>query len=97
MVGRVVAGNAAEKGRHMGAFIGQIGDQTRVAQPRRKKREALPPWLVFHRRPEFAKAVEALLRRIAGDDASIDGAARDADDPVRLDPGFVERLVNPAW
>jgi hypothetical protein len=31
---------------------------------------------------------------IAGDEAGVDGADRSADDPVRLDAGFVQRLID---
>ena len=34
------------------------------------------------------------LRRVAGDEAGVDGADRGADDPVRLDAGLVQRLVD---
>jgi hypothetical protein len=34
------------------------------------------------------------LRRVAGDQAGIDGADRGADDPVRLDAGLVQRLID---
>jgi hypothetical protein len=55
-----------------------------------------PPRLEFHRRPEFTQAIKSLVGRVAGDDAGIDGPARSADDPVGLDAGFVERLVDAA-
>ena len=35
-----------------------------------------------------------MLGLVAGDQAGIDGADRRADDPVRLDPAFVERLID---
>ncbi len=44
--------------------------------------------------PEFVQARHALFGRIAGDQRGVDGADRGADDPVGLDPGFVQRLVN---
>jgi hypothetical protein len=34
------------------------------------------------------------LRHIAGNETCIDGADRRADDPVRLDSGFVQRLID---
>ena len=41
----------------------------------------------------FGKTV---LRLVAGDDARIDGADRGADQPVRLDAGVVQRLIDAA-
>ena len=35
-----------------------------------------------------------MLRLIARDQAGIDGADRGADDPVRLDAGLVQRLID---
>ena len=37
---------------------------------------------------------QPVLRRIAGDQAGVDGADRGADDPVRLDAGLMQRLVD---
>ena len=45
--------------------------------------------------PKFLQPVEAMLGLVAGDQAGIDGADRGTDDPVRLDPAFVERLIDP--
>src|SRR5262245_24325140 len=44
--------------------------------------------------PKFLKLGQAVFALVAGDDGGIDRADRSADDPVRLDRGFVQRLVN---
>ncbi len=46
-----------------------------------------------HRLPEGAQLLDPLLRRIAGDQRRIDGADRDAGDPVRVEIGLGQRLV----
>src|SRR5262245_29416058 len=52
-----------------------------------------------HRRrnhlPKFLEFGHALLARIAGDDRGIDGADRDAGDPIRLEIATAERLIGP--
>ena len=50
--------------------------------------------ILLHLLPELAQARQPVLRRIAGDQAGVDGADRGADDPVRLDAGLVQRLVD---
>ena len=44
--------------------------------------------------PENLQAFEPALRRVAGDDRRIDRADRDAANPVRLDMGLVQRLID---
>ena len=60
----------------------------------RKDVSKTPDRILLHLLPEFAQARQPVLRRIAGDQAGIDGADRGADDPVRLDAGLVQRLVD---
>jgi len=76
--------NAAEQGRPIGRGVGKP----------RPVRQA-PEFLALHPAPEFLQPVEAMLGLVAGDQAGIDGADRGTDDPVRLDPAFVERLIDP--
>jgi hypothetical protein len=47
-------------------------------------------------RPKFPELIKAPVGRIARDDAGIDGADRRTNDPVRLDFGFVQGLVDAA-
>ena len=42
VVGRIIAGDAAEKGGDMGGLIGQLGGETRIAQPRCEERRNPP-------------------------------------------------------
>src|SRR5581483_26859 len=44
--------------------------------------------------PELPQPVGASLGRIASDDRSVDGADRDADDPVGMEAGFGQRLID---
>ena len=44
--------------------------------------------------PEFLEPFEPALRRVAGDDGGIDGADRDADHPIRFQPGLMQSLVD---
>jgi hypothetical protein len=44
--------------------------------------------------PELAQALNPSLWRIAGDDGRVDGPDRYAGDPVRMDAGFAQRLIN---
>ncbi len=44
--------------------------------------------------PEGLQLLQPAARRIAGDDRRVDRADRDAGHPVRLDAGFVQRLVD---
>jgi hypothetical protein len=46
--------------------------------------------------PEFLEPGKTVLDLVAGDEARIDGADRGADQPVRLDAGLVQRLIDAA-
>jgi len=54
----------------------------------------IPEGLVGHAAPELLEPWQAVRRFVAGDQARIDGADRGADDPVRLDAGLVQCLVD---
>ena len=54
----------------------------------------MPELLVRHAVPEFLQPGQTRCGLIAGDQARVDGADRGADDPVRLDAGFVQGLVD---
>ena len=43
--------------------------------------------------PEGPEPLDAMFRPVAGDDRAIDGADRDAGDPLRLDTMLGKRLV----
>ena len=60
----------------------------------RKDVAKIPDRILLHLLPEFAQPRQTVLRCITGDQAGIDGADRGADDPVRLDAGLVQRLVD---
>ena len=82
-IGLEEARNAAEQSRPIGRGVGQPG-------PGRETPKLLAP----HPAPEFLQPVETIFALIAGNEARIDRADGGADDPVRLDFRFVERLVN---
>jgi hypothetical protein len=46
--------------------------------------------------PEFPQPLDALLRRIAGNQRRIDGANRHAGDPIRMQVGLRQSLVDTA-
>src|SRR5688500_15082107 len=54
----------------------------------------MPHRLVRHALPELAQSRQSVFRLIAGDQASVDGPDRRADDPVRLDAHLMQRLVD---
>src|SRR5262245_47388779 len=58
-------------------------------------REA-PELLAAHASPEFLQSLEPVRRLVAGDQTGIDRADRCADDPIRLDAGLVEGLIDPS-
>jgi hypothetical protein len=60
----------------------------------RKDVAKAPDRILLHLLPELAQTRQSVLWRIAGDQAGVDGADRGADDPVRLDPGFMQRLID---
>jgi hypothetical protein len=47
-----------------------------------------------HRFPEFAQPGDALLGRITGDNCRIDSADRNSRNPIRMQVGFGERLID---
>jgi hypothetical protein len=63
----------------------------RDAGPRRKQ---IPERIALHTLPEFPETLEALVNRIAGDDAGVDRPDRGADDPIGLDLRFMQGLVD---
>src|SRR6516165_12213768 len=44
--------------------------------------------------PELAQPVDAPLGRVAGDDGGVDGADRNADDPVGMKPGLGQGFID---
>jgi hypothetical protein len=44
--------------------------------------------------PEFSQSFDALFRRIAGDQGRVDGADRNAGNPVRMQISLSQRLVH---
>src|SRR5262249_34037902 len=53
-----------------------------------------PELLAPHPLPEFHQPLHAIVGLVASDQAGIDGADRGADDPIRLDPRFMQRLID---
>src|SRR5262249_60602197 len=53
-----------------------------------------PDLLALHPPPEFLQPLHAIVGLVASDQAGIDGADRGADDPIRLDPRFMESLID---
>ena len=47
-----------------------------------------------HLRPKFAQPIDSVIRRIACDDGGVDGADRYAGNPIRLNSGLAQRLVD---
>ena len=45
--------------------------------------------------PELAQSVDTRLRRVTGDDGGIDRSDRDAGNPVGMNIGFGQGLVDP--
>ena len=56
--------------------------------------QSAPTLLAPHPVPELLQPGQAILRLVAGDQAGVDGADRCADDPVGLDAGLVQRLID---
>ena len=83
-IGPEETGNSVGHRRPVGQFFVEAGK--RVAK--------IPDRILLHPLPEFLQPRQTVFRRIAGDQAGIDGADRGADDPVRLDAGFVQRLID---
>ena len=59
-------------------------------------RQRAPEDVALHAAPEFPEPVEAMLDRIAGDDAGVDRTDRGADDPIGLDFRLVQGLIDAA-
>jgi hypothetical protein len=78
------AGDAVGDGRPVGELLVETGKG--VAE--------IPDRLLLHPLPEFLQARQPLLGLVARDQAGIDRPDRSADDPVRLDAGLVQRLVD---
>src|SRR6516165_8628098 len=79
-----ISGKSAENCHHL---IGDIATNER-------KRSLSPNWLLLHAIPKLGKLIKSLPRFVAGDNGAVDRTDRGADDPVGLDSGFVERLIN---
>ena len=77
--------NAMGHGRPIGQLLVEAG----------KRGAPVPYRLLLHPLPELLQARQAVLGRVAGNEARIDRTDRGADDPVRLDAGFVQGLVDP--
>src|ERR687895_1928567 len=54
----------------------------------------MPEGLVGHAFPELLESWHAVVRFVSGDQARIDRADGGADDPVRLDAGLVQCLID---
>src|SRR3954468_11614144 len=83
-VGAEEAGNAVGHRRPVGELFVEAGDD--VAET--------PDRMLLHPLPELAQTRQSILRRVAGDETRVDGADRGADDPVRLDAGLMQGLVD---
>jgi hypothetical protein len=81
-IGRKESRNAAEHGRPIRRRLGEAG-------PIRQTPELFAP----HPPPELLEPLHAIVGLVAGNQAGIDGANRGADDPIRLDSGFVQSLT----
>jgi hypothetical protein len=104
-LGRIIADTfraqrqQAEKRRRIGLeeIVKAAGNDRHVCRPlpeqRRHPGQLRERWMCDPA-PEFLEARQALLRRVAGNQARIDGADRGADHPVRLDAGFAQRLID---
>ena len=79
----------AQKGAGQGAVhVAALAENVAV-------RRAQPQRAVGDAGPEFAQPFQPFVDAVAGDDGGIDAADRDPGNPVRLQPRFVQRLVNP--
>src|SRR5260370_24465760 len=83
-IGPEEPGNSVCYRRPVGQFFVEAGEYLAKA----------PDRLLLHPLPEFLQARHAVLRRIAGDEARIDGTDRCADNPVRLNSSLVQRLID---
>src|SRR6516225_10700249 len=76
-------GDASQKGR-------PVRPRVRHSRPSRCER---PSTRALHPVPELVELGEPVLWLIARDDAGVDGTNRRADDPIRLDPRLMKRLI----
>jgi hypothetical protein len=52
----------------------------------------------LHPSPEFVQSRQAIVLRVSGDQAGVDGSDGRGDDPVRLDASLLQRAwYTPAW
>ena len=83
-IGPEEASNAVRDGRPVGELLVEA----------RKHLAEIPDRLLLHPFPKLAQACDPVLDLVAGDQARVDGADRGADDPVRLDAGLMQGLVD---
>src|SRR5262249_59725152 len=68
-----------------------VGPRARHAGPRRE----IIPWpMALDAAPKLAQRVQPLGWFIAGDQTRVDCSDRSSDNPVRLDPRLVQRLID---
>ena len=104
--GRIVAGGVGRE-RHVPAQEGERigleeagdpgGERVPVGQARadpRQPGDGLERRRMLDAPPELAQLGEPVLRLVAGDDGGVDRADRRSDQPVGLDAGLVQRLVD---
>jgi hypothetical protein len=83
-VGREEARNTESHSRPVGPSVCEA----------RKGAAEIPDRGLLHAPPEFLQPRQAVLRRVAGDQAGVDRPDGGADNPVRLDSGLVQRLID---
>jgi len=83
-IGPEEASNAVRDGRPVGELLVEA----------RKHLAEIPDRILLHPFPELAQACDPVLDLVAGDQARVDGTDRGADDPVRLDAGLMQGLVD---
>src|SRR5262249_18030232 len=79
-----ISSDTAENRHHLSGNI--VTDQ--------RKRSLSPNWLSLHAIPKLGNLTQSFARFVAGDDGAVNRTDRSADDPVRLDSGSVQRLIN---
>jgi hypothetical protein len=88
---------SAGRDREIGAHL--IEEVARVVAPRQITEgiiQPIPRGARSHMRPKFPQPIDAGIGRVAGDDGGVDRTDRDTGNPVRMDVGFRERLVDTA-
>jgi hypothetical protein len=83
-IGLKETGNSIRYRRPKGQFFIEAGKYPRET----------PDRALLHPPPEFAQSRQAVVRYVAGNQARINSADRCADDPVRLDPRLMQRLID---